>query len=285
MNTSDPSVPSCLRSIRTIFLRELRDALASRWFIFYSVAFAGLGLAVSYVSASSLGGSGMAGFGRTSAGLINLVLLIVPLMALTAGAGSVSGDCERGTLAYLLTQPVRRWEVLLGKYLGLASAIVASLCLGFGLSMIGLALTADQSDAAPLLLLVALSTLLALAMLSVGMLISISTRRTSVAVGVAVFAWLVLVFATDFGLMGGILAGKLSIHGLFAAAIISPLQVFKMWSLQSVDATLDVLGPTGLYAQTVHGSNLHLIFGAVMSAWIVGPMVVAAIVLSRRVPL
>jgi Cu-processing system permease protein len=285
MNNHDASVPSCFRSIYTIFVRELRDALASRWFIFYSVAFAGLGLAVSYVSATSLGGVGMAGYGRTSAGLINLVLLIVPLMALTAGGGNVAGDCERGTLGYLLTQPIRRWEVLLGKYLGLASAIVASLCLGFGGSMIALALSADQSDAAPLLLLVALSILLALAMLSVGMLISVATRRTSVAVGIAVFSWLVLVFATDFGLMGGILAGKLSIQGLFAAAVVSPLQVFKMWSLQSVDATLDVLGPTGLYAQTVHGSNLHLIFGVVMSAWIVVPMLVASLVLSRRVPL
>lgn len=285
MNALHASAPTSLCSIRTVYVRELRDALASRWFIFYSIAFAGLGLAVSYVSASSLGGAGMAGYGRTSAGLINLVLLIVPLMSLTAGAGSVAGDCERGTLAYLLTQPVRRWEVLLGKYLGLASAIVASLCLGFGISMIGLALAADQSDATPLLLLVALSVLLALAMLSVGMLISVATRRTSVAVGIAVFAWLLLVFATDFGLMGGILAGKLSIEGLFAVAVASPLQVFKMWSLQSVDATLDVLGPAGLYAQTAHGSTLHLIFGGVMSGWIVGPMLIASVVLSRRVPL
>src|SRR5262245_24716105 len=83
---------SALSNVRTIAARELRDALRSRWFILYTLAFAALGTGVSYISAAAVSGSGLAGFGRTSAGLINLVLLMVPLMSLTAGAGTIASD-------------------------------------------------------------------------------------------------------------------------------------------------------------------------------------------------
>ena len=274
--------------IRTVMLltgRELREALSSRWFLLYSLVFAGLGLCVSYVSATSVGGGGMAGYGRTSAGLINLVLLVVPLMALTAGAGSVSGDCERGTLAYLLTQPIRRWEILLGKFLGLSVAIATAICLGFGASAAILAFQGDHMRPGPFLFLVGISILLSLSMLSIGLLISVTCRRAAVATGVAVFVWLLLVFATDLGLMAGALAANLSIEALFKLATASPLQAFKMWSLQGVEASLDVLGPAGLYAQSEFKSALPWIFATVLSAWVIGPLLIASVIFHRRTPL
>src|SRR5690348_3724812 len=97
VSTACPPPPSAAASIGRLCGRELRDALRSRWFVMYTCAFIVLGLGVSYASAASSGG-GMSGFGRTSAGLVNLVLLVVPLMALTAAAGSVASDRERGML-------------------------------------------------------------------------------------------------------------------------------------------------------------------------------------------
>lgn len=125
--------PGVWRNVRAIAWRERRDAVRGRWFLLYTLAFAGLGLAVSFVSAAGSGGTGLSGFGRTTAGLINLVILVVPLMALTAGAASISSDRERGMLAYVLAQPVGRWQVLRGKFIGLAAALSACICLGLGL--------------------------------------------------------------------------------------------------------------------------------------------------------
>lgn len=273
------------QTVRLLAGRELRDALGSRWFLLYSLVFAGLGLCVSYVSATSAGGAGLAGYGRTSAGLINLVLLVIPLMALTAGAGSVSADLERGTLAYLLTQPVRRWEILIAKFLGMSVAISTSICLGFGASAVVLAVQGSHTQPGPFLFLVGLSILLALAMLSVGFLVSVTCRRAAVATGVAVFTWLVLVFVTDLGLMAGTLAAELSIETLFKLAALSPLQAFKMWSLQGVEASLDVLGPAGLYAQSEFHSSLPWILASILGAWVVVPLSIAAMILHRRTPL
>lgn len=277
--------PAAARNMLTVAHRELRDAVRSRWFVLYTLAFAVLGLAVSFVSASGSGGSGLAGFGRTTAGLINIVLLVVPLMALTAGAASIASDRERGMLPYLLAQPVSRLEVLLGKYLGLAGALLACLCLGLGACAAILAWKGVATRPASIGWLAGLSFFLSLATLSLGMLISVLARRASVAVGTAIFVWLTLVFITDLALMAGTVALRLRIEELFALSLVNPLQVFKMWSLHAADASLDVLGPAGLYASEEFGSRLHLAFGGCLLAWMVVPLVLASALLARRSPL
>ncbi len=282
---ADCRPPSAASNILTVAHRELRDAVRSRWFLLYTLAFAVLGLAVSFVSASGSGGTGLSGFGRTTAGLINIVLLVVPLMALTSGAASIASDRERGMLSYMFAQPVSRFEVLLGKYIGLAGSLLACLCLGLGACAVILAWKGVATKPASIVWLASLSFALSLGMLSLGMLISTLARKTSVAVGTAIFVWLTLVFVTDLALMAGAMALRLRIEELFALSLLNPLQVFKMWSLTAVDATLDVLGPAGLYATEEYGARLHLIFGAFMLAWVVSPLAVAAALLSRRSPL
>ena len=90
-----------------------------------------------------------------------------------------------------------------------------------------------------------------------------------------------LVFATDLVLMAATMTLHLTIQRLFAVALINPMQVFKMWSLRSIDASLDVLGPAGLYGQTTFGPSLNWIFAAVLMAWTLVPLLIAAIRLNR----
>lgn len=277
--------PGRIRNTAAIARRELREAVRSRWFLLYTIAFAALGLGVSYLSAASAGGSGLAGFGRTTAGLVNIVLLVVPLMALTAGAGAIASDRECGMLAYLLAQPVSRTEVLLGKYLGLAAAMLASISLGLGACAAILAAKGAPAGPASILWLAGLTFALALSTLSVGVLLSTLARKASVAVGTAIFLWLTLVFVTDLGLMAGTLALRLRIEELLALSLLNPLQVYKMWCLHAIDASLDVLGPAGLYAAEEYGARLHLIFGACLAAWAILPLAAAALAFSRRSPL
>jgi Cu-processing system permease protein len=239
---------------------------------------------VSYLSAASSGAAGVSGFGRTSAGLVNLVILVVPLMALTAGAATIASDKERGMLAYLLAQPVSRTEILLGKYLGLASALSLCVSLGFGLCAAVLVRKTGVVDAKLFGALVLLTFLLSLGTLGVGVLISVLAHKGSVATGTAVFTWLLLVFASDLGMMAGTLAWRLRVEKLFALTLLNPCQVFKMWCLYAVDASLDVLGPAGAYATDTYGPRLPLIFGAALIAWIVLPLSAAALIFSRKSP-
>ncbi len=276
-----PSFPSP-GTMALIARRELRDTLSNKWFLLSTAGFAALASALSFVSLAGAGASGFAGFGRTAAGLLNLIMLIVPLMALTAGASSLAAERERGMLTYLLSQPLGRAELLLGKFVGLALALAGSLALGFGLSAALLAWRAGGDGASAFLVLVGGSCLLALGMLSVGMLISVFSRRAAAATGTAVFAWLVLAFASDLGLMAGTLTFKLRAERLFALATANPLQSFKMLVLRELNASLDVLGPAGLYAEQQHGAALGPILLGVLAAWCVVPLVLALVLFLRR---
>jgi Cu-processing system permease protein len=128
--------PGFARQITSVAAKELRDSLRNRWFPLYAVLFAVLTSALAWISMAGSGMDGMAGFGRTAAGLVNVVLLIVPLMALTVGAGTIAGERDRGTLEYLLAHPITRGELLFGKLLGSALALLTTLTLGFGISML-----------------------------------------------------------------------------------------------------------------------------------------------------
>ncbi len=87
---------------------------------------------------------------------------------------------------------------------------------------------------------------------------------------------------SDLGLMGSAIVFKLQVTELFQLALVNPLQVFKMAVLASIHATLDVLGPAGIYATQTYGSTLGLLFAGSLAAWILAPLTAAALVFTRR---
>ena len=269
-------------NVLILIQKELRDALRNRWFLLYAVAFAALSLALAWFSVSGAGSYGVAGFGRTTAGLINLILLIVPLMGLTLGALSLAGEREKGTLVYLLAQPISGAELLLGKFIGLALSLTAALLIGFGLTGALMAFSTGGGDFMVYLTLLALSVLLAVASLSLGFLISAAVRRAATAVGLALFLWLVLVYFGDLGLMGTAVVLQMDVQQLLGLALVNPLQVFKIAAVLDLRDNLEVLGPAGIYAFRTYGAALWPLLVALLMAWIVAPFALATQVFKKR---
>jgi len=270
-----------LTLLLAIARRDLREALRNRWLWFYAAGFAVLALALSQAGLAAAGYAGLGGFGRTAASLVNAVLLFVPLMGLTVGAGSLAGDRERGTLLYLMAQPVSRAEVFWGKVLGAALALLAALALGFGLA--GAALAAGGAgDAGAYLGLAVFTLLLALASLGLGFVISSLTRKGATAAGASMLAWLALVFFSDLGVAGFTLAARPAPSALFALLLANPLQVFKLGAIYSLRATLDTLGATGQYALHRFGGALPAVLLGVLAAWSVAAFCLAFGLFCRR---
>ncbi len=268
-------------NIFTITQKELRDARRNRWFLLYALAFAGLSLALARMTLSGVGSGGLAGYGRTSASLINLILLIVPLMGLTLGALSLAGEREKGTLLYLMAQPITQMELLLGKFIGLALALMAAITMGFGLTAVLIAFSGG-ADSSTYLTLLALACLLAVASLSVGYLISATVQRGTTAVGLALFVWLILVFFGDLGLMGSALVMRLDVGQLFWLALLNPLQLFKIAAILDLRSNLEVLGPAGVYAYRTFGTQLLPLLVGLLLAWSVLPFVTAIQIFKRK---
>jgi len=256
------------RLLWIIAQRELREALRNKWLWFYAVGFGALAFGLAQAGMASSGYAGLGGFGRTAASLINALLLFVPLIGLTVGAGVIAGERERGTLLYLLAQPVNRAEVFFGKALGAALAVLVALALGFGLAGFGLA-SAGGGEPFTYLALAGFAVLLALASLGLGFVISALTRKAATASGAALILWLTLVFLGDLGLIGATVAFRPSPFGVLALLLANPLQIFKLGAIYSLRATLDTLGAAGQYALLQFGGALPLLLAGLLVGWIV----------------
>jgi Cu-processing system permease protein len=261
--------------------KEFRDALRNRWFLLDAGAFVVLALGVSFLGLAGGDISGIAGFGRTSAALMNLVLLIVPLMGLSVGALSLSSERERGTLATLLSHPVTRGELLAGKWLGLAGALAVAVAVGFGLPGLIVAGAASAERAGAYLALAGLAFLLALAGLAIGMVVSATARTTAVAVGVAVVLWLVLVFAGDLGLLGAGLAMHLGDAQLLALALANPLTAFRVAAILASGASPETLGPAGVLLEHELGAWDVPLLVALLALWATVPLAFCYRILTR----
>ncbi|MCB9437297.1 MAG: ABC transporter permease subunit [Anaerolineales bacterium] len=271
-----------LKTVWIIGRKELQETLSNKWLIVYTLLFAGLALALSSLSQPDVEFTALASYNRTVASLVNLVLLFVPLIGLLFGATSLASERETGALDYLLAQPVSRIEVLLGKYIGVACALLASLNLGLGTAGIILAWQGAGGDANGYVMTVIMACLLGLAMLSIGFLISALAAKTATAIGGAIFTWLLFVFVGDLGLIGASLVTEMPIQTTLLVALLNPLQLFKMGAIFSAHTSLEVLGPVGLYATDTFDTNFMPLMVASLALWIVIPLLLAQWYFAKR---
>ena len=114
------------------------------------------------------------------------------------------------------------------------------------------------------------------------MLIGTCAKRASGALGISVFAWLVLTFLGDLGVMGTSVATRLPVGTLFATALLNPVEAFRLASLTVFSGTLDVLGPAGTYAVDRLGEALAAILVSVLVLWVLIPALAAWFRFSRK---
>ena len=112
--------------------QELVINIRNKWTVIFAVVFGILVVSISSIGIRTEGFSGMQDFIRTTASLLNLVLYIVPLVALTMGTLSFTGD--KGSAELLFSQPLSRAEVLIGKWLGVFFSMALSSLMGFSLA-------------------------------------------------------------------------------------------------------------------------------------------------------
>ena len=262
--------------------KEFRDLWRSRWFAVMAAAFAALSLALSLLGTAVVGLSGVAGFGRTTASLLSLVMLIVPLMGLVMGAMSLAGEREQGTLLTLLAQPVTSSEVLLGKAAGLSAALAAAVVGGFSVSGLAIARAGGWSGLGDYAALAGLTVVLGLVHVTLGLCISAASRRSASALGVAVFLWMVVIIFGDLGIMGTAVVLKLTPAQLLWLGFGNPAQVFRLAVLQAMHGDLEALGAAGSYAASRLGPWLLPVLLATFTAWVAAPLAAAFVQFRRR---
>ena len=242
-------------AVLLVAARELREAMRSRWFVLAAGCFLALSLGLSVLGLAGAQRSGLAGFDRTTASLLNLALLFVPLMTLSLGGLAIAGELEDGSLGMLLAQPLTRLEVYVGKYAGLLAAVTAAVCCGFGTTGVIVGLRAGAGNAQGFVGLVALVLLLGAATLGIGTLLSVALHSRARVIGAAFSTWLVLVYLSDLGVIGLTLARNLQPGQVFVLALVNPVEQARVLGTLLLSDRLDVLGPVGIFGHDLLGGT------------------------------
>ena len=129
--------------------------------------------------------------------LVAVIQLVLGLLVLLFAHDAVSGERERGTLALSLAGPVPRHVFLLGQYLGGMLTVCAVFVVGILLAILFLIRSAVIDLATADWLRIGLIALLSLGYLSalylLGIFISILSKRSSTALVLLLFFWIVFI--------------------------------------------------------------------------------------------
>lgn len=264
-------------TVRPLVVKELRDAVSNRWLLGYALLLGTLGLAATATGLDSTSGLAMQAFGRTTATLMNLCLLLAPLVAVLMGAGAIAGEQERGTLDHLLAQPLTRTRLLLAKHVALLAALTGATLAGFTPAGV-VVLAAGPEMLGHYLLFPAIAALAGAAMASVGLLISVTSRSAVQAQGTAVFTWFAFVLLYDLVLMGSLAVSGMPAEWLAAALVANPVDAARVLGVLALEPDLYLLGPAGAYiATTLGGGGAAAVLLGSLLCWAALPTVGAMV--------
>jgi Cu-processing system permease protein len=259
-------------SITTIARQELTVNIRNRWTIIFAGVFSVLVLAISYFGLVTAGAIGFQGFSRTSASLLNLVLYVIPLVALTMGTLSFTSDVSANELLY--SQPVSRVEVMLGKLAGLFAAIVTATFMGFGLAGVIIGIQGGTDGASRYPILVGFSLLLALIFLSLSALISVICKRKTKAFGLAVSVWFFFVLFYDLLVIGSTFLFKERTANIliFGSLFGNPVDIVRVSCLMLLNGQ-NIFGAAGASLLKFTGGEVTslAILALTLAFWIIVP--------------
>ena len=261
--------------IISIAKKEIMDNIRNKWIILVSVMFALLTLVVSYFG--SLGSHGWQNLGTTISDMASLVTYLVPIIALILAYATIIGEIERGSMNSLLSLSATRFEIILGKFLGLACVLCFTIIIGFGAAGLMIAANVSNVNYADYGIFIGVTMLLGLVFLSVALFFSTLFNKRSTAMGSAIFLWflfnliLPIVFigllATSIDITELALGNSIVIPGWYhVLTLFNPTSVYSSLLTNAIAPVSSMNASSMIPAPSWYSSGLLI---GVLLAWII----------------
>ena len=239
---------------------DLAEVLRSRWLVFCAAVYAVLAGVLVLVGLRESTLLGFTGMGRVLLAFAHALVLVLPLLALTATGQVVGRARDEGSLELLLSQPIRRTAWLAGVTLVRFAVLAAPLAvIVVAMGLYGQA----RGQIIPwgfVLRVLVISAALLWAFVGIGVAISVHVRQQVRAITYVVLAWALAVALLHVGLVGMMLRWRLDPHAVFTLAALNPVQDARLALLSNLDPDLATLGPVGFYlAQKLGQGHLYLL--------------------------
>lgn len=251
-----------LRQIRAAARLDAGDVARSRWPVLALVTYAALAIVLVFVGLRESAILGFTGMSRVLLSFAHVLLLVLPLLALTGTVQVVGRARDDGTVELLFSHPLSRTAYIIAitvtRYLALSVPLSGLIVL----LTIGAAIFARQG--APWGMAVraaAVSAALLWAFVGIGMAISVGSRNQARAIVWGLSIWAASVALLDLALIGVLLQWRVDARALFVLASINPVQAARLALLSGLEPDLGTLGPVGFFLSRRIGADALLVLG------------------------
>jgi Cu-processing system permease protein len=265
-------------------MKELRDGFRNRWIAAAIIVLGILALVLSVLGSAPTGSVSVSELDVSVISLASLSVYLIPLIALMLSFDAMVGELERGTMMLLLTYPVTRWQVIMGKFLGHVLILFIAILGGYGGAVIVMTLVTGGGTEGwqAYVVMMASSMLLGAIFIALGYLVSVLVKERATAVGAAIGLWLVFVVLYDLLLFGALTMDKDQLIGqqLFSMLmLVSPTDSYRVLNLSSFEGVSEAAGMAGVASEA--GLSGTLLIGA-MLLWVIAPLMATLLVFQRH---
>ncbi|MCD6108680.1 MAG: ABC transporter permease [Thermoplasmata archaeon] len=219
--------------ILPIAKKEFLDNVRNKWVILLSLLFIILTCVTSYFG--STGKPGWHALHDTIRLIASPINLLIPIIGLMLGYATIAGEREKGSLHLLTVYSPVRSQIIIGKFIGLATVLLTAMLIGFSMSGIIIGLNAGWAGWPSYLLFVIESFLLGCTFLSISILLSSFFKTRSKAMGATIFIWFLFTIIWSMIIAGLLLAtfsmedslGETLPHWFYISDFFNPSRIFS----------------------------------------------------------
>lgn len=265
-------------------LAEIKENFRNRWIMACMVLLLALTTLLTFLGSAPIGLTNASQLSVTQVSLTSLSIYLIPLIALMLSYDTIVGESEQGTLLLLLTYPIKRWQIILGKYIGHFVVLALAILFGYGISALYFYFQ-DIGNGQEWLnywAMVGSSLLLGSIFISIGYLNSVLVRQRSTATGVSLGIWLFVVVFYDLLLIGVLMADSnhaISNDLLALLILINPADVYRLFNLAGSELSALVSGMTDIAQSDLLRPSALL---SDMLLWLVMPLCLSVYIFNRR---
>jgi len=274
-----------MKSVLIIAWKEVQEGLRNRWVVAATALLAMLALTLTFLGSAPTGNVGVEPLDIVIVSLSSLTIFLVPLIALLISHDALVGEVERGTMLLLLSYPLARWQILLGKFIGHVAILAFATTIGYGLAAASLPLTGrsvNLGSFTAFLGMIASSVVLGGVFVAIGYLISALAANRGSAAGAAIGVWLFFVLLFDMALLGLLVLDQgrvITASMLDAVLLFNPADIYRLLNLAGSGSASMLAGMAGLGESSALNAPALLV---ALVAWIFLPLAFAGLAFSRR---
>jgi len=249
-----------MKNLFLIAYLDVKESLRSKWFYVYALVFGGLMALFFITGVSDSVVMGFTGLSRMLLIFIQVTIIILPIFILITTVKSISGDRESNVLEYMLSFPISLkdyyWGKMAGRFLTVFLPVFLALLLGvvFGLFKGG------EMPWRMVFLYSALLFSLSFVFLGLAFFLSTLVKSTDVALGSSFIVWIVMLAFIDIALIGLMLQNRVSDEVIITAAMLNPIEVFRIGAISLFDPELTVIGPVAYHLLDTMGSTMLILY-------------------------